>query len=88
MQLASPDEYDAYVSAQVKHEMKLQRVRNELQLVMEFMVAFEKLKPLDEPRKLEFERIVTSIQRRTFHDDVAQTDDTVDQSNETIDWGE
>lgn len=82
MQLASPEEYDAYVSAQVEHEMKLQGVRNELELVMEFMTAFEKIGPLDGPKKSEFERMVSDIQRRTFHDAVAQPDEAVEQPNE------
>ena len=73
MQIASPEDYDTYVAAQVKHEMKLQSVRNELELVMEFMTAFEKIRPLDGPKKLEFERMVRDIQHRTLE----QADDTI-----------
>ena len=88
MQLASPEEYDTYVSAQVKHEMKLQSVRNELELVVEFMTAFQKIRPLDGPKKLEFEGMITDIQRRTFHDPVDQSDETAEQSDDAIDRGE
>jgi len=64
MQLATTEQFDAFVSAQVQHEMKIQRLRNELAIVMEIKRAHESVAPLDGPKKMQLKRKVDEIQAR------------------------
>lgn len=52
MQFATAEQHDAFVSAQVLHEMTIQRLRNDLAIVMTLKDAYESIRPLDGPKKL------------------------------------
>lgn len=83
MELATTEQYQAFVPSQVQHhmdqaqhQMNQQRVRNEVSLVMTFEEAFEQIRPLEFREKVELCDRIADIQSRAFRRDavVAHSD--------------
>ncbi|CAN0075583.1 unnamed protein product [Sphacelaria rigidula] len=73
MELATEEQYQAYVSSQVQHEMHLLRATNEVSLVkaevslvMTMKEAFEQIRPLDSRGEIELTDRIFDIQNRAF----------------------
>lgn len=73
MELATEEQYQAYVSSEVHHQMHLQRVNNEVSvvksevsLVMTLKEAFEQIRPLDSRGEIELGDRIFDIQHRAF----------------------
>ena len=73
MELATEEQYQAYVSTQVQHEILLHRannevslVKSEVSLVMGMKEAFEQIRPLDARGEIELCDRLFDIQNRAF----------------------
>ncbi|CAN0362293.1 unnamed protein product, partial [Ectocarpus sp. 6 AP-2014] len=83
MELATAEQYQAFVSSQVqreldelRHQHTLRHVKNEVSLVMAFKEAFEQIRPLDCRAKMDLCDRISDIQNRTFRRDAVMASNT------------